>query len=209
MTITCREVYTLDVPADVKRVLVEEGGLNRYREPNYRLVWGWSRLETRAGEFHEFDDSGNETGVRLEVRREPKYWPRDRFHLEVWVPPETYGSPADWFAITKKYVRGESVEHLGEYPHRGDYERVSVCQTPSGDFVMPTAEAVRDMVRWHRAALLRTSAEKKAEFDARDEYEKNASRSRMHDIIDTYAKAFPFRTWVPVSGPLPKQVSAA
>ncbi len=37
-----REMH--DTPEGVARSLELAGGSNRFREPNYRAVWGWNRL---------------------------------------------------------------------------------------------------------------------------------------------------------------------
>lgn len=207
--IRCGESYDLAVPAHLQRALSDEGGLNRYGEPIYRLVWGWSRLELRVGEFHEFDDHGNWIGARLDTRHEPKYGDKpDRYHLELWVPPEKYGSPADWYAVTRKVVAGRFVEHLGEYPSRGDYERICTCQTPTGGYVLPTEQAVRDLVRWHKTAKTRTPVEIRAQLEEADRKRAAARKNRMIDAIDGNARAFPWRVWMPTSGPLPKPLVA-
>ena len=198
--IRCGEVYDLDVPGYLRDAVLDEGGFNIFGEPNYRLVWGWSRHEFRAGEFHEFDDSGNWTGVRLDIRKEPRYPQRDRFHLEVWMPPNTYGTLEAWYTLTRRIVGGHFVEHLGEYPSRGDYEQVSVCQTADGGFVLPTEQATRDIIRWHKRSRLRSSSEMKSAHNAEQEAQKAARAGRIHDIIDSKVKAFPWREWVATPG---------
>lgn len=198
--IRCGEVYNLETPGYLLGALADEGGANLYGEPMYRLVWGWSRHELRAGEFHEFDDSGNWVGAKFDVRMEPRYYPRDRFHLEVWMPPGIYGTPEEWYAVTRRVVGGRFVEHLGEYPSRGEYEHVCVCQTRLGEFVMPTEQAVRDVVRWHQTARLRTSGDIRKEITMTEDEKKEARRRMARDVIDGNVKAFPWRTWTPVPG---------
>lgn len=199
-TIRCGEVYDLQVPGYLQAALADEGGLNPYNEPNYRLVWGWSRHEFRAGECHEFDDSGNWTGVRIDIRKEPRYHPRDRFHLEVWVPPGLYGTPEEWYTLTRRIVGGSFIEHLGEYPSRGDYEQVCACQTPTGGFVVPTEQATRDIIRWHKRARLRTPGQIRSDLNATRDAQQASRVGKMHDVIDGKVKAFPWRTWTPVPG---------
>src|ERR1019366_7496654 len=49
---------THDTPAEVARELALAGGLNRFGEPNYRAVWGWSRLDWIAGKWEDRDAGG-------------------------------------------------------------------------------------------------------------------------------------------------------
>jgi hypothetical protein len=85
---------TREAPADVARELALAGGFNPYGEPNYRAVWGWSRLDWIGGKWEDRDAAGNLLREVVELRREPKYVPHDRWHIERWVPAESYGSPA-------------------------------------------------------------------------------------------------------------------
>jgi hypothetical protein len=54
--------------------LTVAGGVNPHGEPNFRLIWGQSK------ENFAYDDI---TGTM-----QPKYLPRDSWHLEAWLPPE-------------------------------------------------------------------------------------------------------------------------
>ncbi len=49
---------THDAPADVARELALAGGCNRFGEPNYRAVWGWSRLDWIGGKWEDRDQTG-------------------------------------------------------------------------------------------------------------------------------------------------------
>ena len=59
----------------------------------------------------------------------PKYFPHERWHVERWMPPETYGSRKSWWASTIEREGGILVPALGPYPSRGEYEH---CFTLSG-----------------------------------------------------------------------------
>ncbi len=86
---------THDTPEAVARALELAGGINRFREPNYRAVWGWNRLAWIGGKFAERDPA---TGALLrevvELRQEPKYPAVNRWHIEKWLPPDTNGRAA-------------------------------------------------------------------------------------------------------------------
>ena len=204
MSILAGETYDLLVPPGVQHAAALAGGLNLFGEPNYRVVWGWSRLELRVGLHSDHDDSGNL--LRHELRAEwwPRYAPRDRFHVEVWKDAAVFGGPDAWEDGTAQWVNGTKVPALGPFPSRGEYEHVAVCQPADGEFMLPTEAAVTDLIQWHRRAIALTKTERKALAAARDAEEREVRRNRYHDIIDSEAKAFPFRTWVPVSGKNPR-----
>jgi hypothetical protein len=95
------------------------GGLNRFREPNYRAIWGWNRLAWIGGKFEERDSAtGSLLREVVELRQEPNYPAVNRWHIEKWLPSETYGSPRAWWAQTAEIEGGRSVPALGPYPAR-------------------------------------------------------------------------------------------
>lgn len=198
------ETYDLKIPANVEKAIVLAGGRNIFGDPIYRLAWGWARLELRVGLHSDYDD--NDILIRRELRGEwwPRYEPRDRFHLEIWKPAETYGGPEAWEDGTSVWVEGTRVPALGPFPSRGEYEHVAVCQSRQGCFMWPTEDAVREMILWHKTALNRTRTERRALAEAKNDYDREARRKKFHDIIDSEAKAFPFRTWVPATGKNPR-----
>src|SRR5437660_6048553 len=82
---------THDTPESVAHSLHLAGGINRFREPNYRAVWGWNRLAWIGGKFAERDPAtGSLLREIVELRQEPKYPAVNRWHIEKWMPPETY-----------------------------------------------------------------------------------------------------------------------
>jgi hypothetical protein len=139
---------THEVPADVTLALEIAGGRNGYGEANYRAVWGWSRLDWIGGKWEDRDAvDGALIREVVELRREPKYLPHDRWHIERWMPAETYGSPEDWLAQTREFVGGRSVAALGPYPSRGDYEHCFTLEGPRGEFVQMTPAVARHIAR--------------------------------------------------------------
>ncbi len=145
MIVTMRENY--DAPACVARELALAGGYNRFGEPNYRAVWGWSRLDWIGGKWEERDSTGALVREVVELRREPKYTPHNRWHIERWMPPESYGSPEQWHAETLEIANGRSIPALGPYPSRGDYEHCFTLEGPRGEFVQLTPAAARHIAR--------------------------------------------------------------
>ena len=138
---------THEAPASFQDRITRAGGANRYGEPNFRVVWGGSRLAWIGGRFTDRDASGNALRETFELRREPKYVPFDRWHIERWMPPESYGSPAAWYAQTVECEGSARVPALGPYPTRGDYEHCFTLQTPEGGFLPLHAAACDAVVR--------------------------------------------------------------
>lgn len=168
---------THEAPASLELRLARAGGLNRFGEPNFRAVWGWSRLTWIGGTWCDADAHGNPTGRVTELREVPKYFPHDRWHIERWMPPESYGSPGQWYAQTIERADGISIPALGPYPHRGEYEHCFTLQGPRGEFIPLSPGACEFVVRavgfaraqpaqQHRAALLRREELREREWQA-------------------------------------------
>lgn len=121
---------THEAPKYVQELLRHAGGLNRFGEPNYRLVWGWSRLSWIGGKWLDYDRNGNFVREAIELRHVPKYLPFDRWHLERWAPPEKYGSPRSWYHETMETCDGLRIPALGPYPARGEYELSLTLEEP-------------------------------------------------------------------------------
>lgn len=128
---------------EITRILSAAGGLNRFGEPNYRAVWGGTRLDWIGGKWTDRDEHGNVIREVVEVRHVPKYFPLDRWHIERWVPPETYGSPEAWRLQTLEREDGKFVPALGPFPYRGDYEHSFTVEDADGNFVQLTPAIAR------------------------------------------------------------------
>ncbi len=167
---------THEAPAAVARRLHLAGGTNRYGEPNFRAVWGWSRLTWIGGRWEDRDAAGRLLREVVELRQVPKYFPLDRWHIERWCPPELYGSLGEWYERTLEVEGGRAIPALGPYPARGEYELAFTLQGPRGEFVQLTptiAEYVARAVefcrgvppRVRREALERRMAREERAFD--------------------------------------------
>ncbi len=164
-------------PASLQLRLARAGGLNRYGEPNFRAVWGWSRLTWIGGKWSDTDAHGNVTREIIELREVPKYFPFDRWHIERWLPPETYGSPQQWYAQTIEREDGISIPALGPYPQRGEYEHCFTLQGPRSEFIPLSPSACEAIVRaiefarsepaqMHRAALARRQLQRDHDWES-------------------------------------------
>ena len=167
---------THEAPREVSERVARAGGWNRFGEPNFRVVWGGSRLAWAGGRWTDRDAHGNALRECAELRRVPKYVPHDRWHLERWMPPESYGLPAEWDARTAETEGGLRIPALGPYPARGDWEHCFTLETPGGEF-LPLSPAACDWIiraiEWARhqprqalrAALDAREARRAREFD--------------------------------------------
>jgi hypothetical protein len=136
-----------EAPAGVAERLTAAGGLNRFGEANYRVVWGWNRLAWIGGKFEDRDEHGRLLREVVELREEPKYPQVNRWHVERWTPPEAYGSQRAWYAQTVECADGKSVAALGPYPERGEYEHCFTVEGPGGEFVQLTPTIVEHVAR--------------------------------------------------------------
>ncbi|MHB8539450.1 MAG: hypothetical protein ACYDCD_00700 [Candidatus Acidiferrales bacterium] len=181
---------THEAPEPLARRIADAGGRNRYGEPNYRLVWGWSRLSWIGGKWADTDASGNVIRERIELREEPKYFPFDRWHIERWMAPESYGSPEQWHAQTIQREDGIAVPALGPYPRRGEYEHVFTLEGPGGEFIPLTfaaCEAIVLAVQWSRN---QPPSENRAALARREERSARDWESNADAVLDDAVPAF-------------------
>src|SRR5579859_1553910 len=193
-----------DCPPEVVRELKAAGGVNRYGEPMFRVVWGYNRIVPMTGEWQEWEKcaavlTDKLTGhtetrefIRLvssvvETRQEPKYLPANCWHLEKWCPPEDYGSPDLWRKQGEEVVQGLTVDTAGEFPHRGEYELVMPLTT---DFTndgkpLPLVPAlVGELARMVRAGVERFSLmQRKAAIEQRLKREEEGFSRKAIDIM--------------------------
>jgi hypothetical protein len=129
------------VPPEIEARIKLAGGTNPFGEPLFRIIWGFDRIVKIHGQWHDT--------MKVETREEPKYLPGDRWHLEMWRPPEEYGSPENWGKQGEEVIGHMTIDTSGPYPHRGEYElcyTISSDLTPSGAFVPLNATVVELLV---------------------------------------------------------------
>ena len=183
-----REIH--DAPAAIQERVARAGGANRFGEPNFRVVWGGARLAWIGGRWTDRDAHGNVFREAIEPRRVPKYIPENRWHIERWVPPESYGSPDDWRSQTTEVEDGIRVPALGPYPSRGEYEHCFTLQTTCGEFLPLTAAACDWIVRaieWSRRQPRRANHNAIA---ARESRRANDWERTADDMLDDAIPAF-------------------
>lgn len=106
----------MKVPDQFREKLTRVGGLNRYGEPNFIIVWGKSYTVRRGGTWAQ-DDGTFFKGYRDVVEDGRPCWV-----LKQWKPPEVYGSSTMYFMENREESTGLQI--LGDYPWRGQYETV-------------------------------------------------------------------------------------
>jgi hypothetical protein len=182
---------THDMPESVTQRLKSAGGINRFGEANYRAVWGWNRLAWIGGKFDERDAAtGSLLREVVELRQEPKYPAVNRWHIERWVPPETYGSPRAWYAQTIERENGVSIPALGPYPSRGEYEHCFTLEGPNGEFIQLTptiAEHIARAIEWSRKC---PRALKKRLLYDREQRQERDYEAWAYDLLDDVVPAF-------------------
>jgi len=178
-------------PRDVQERVTHAGGVNLYGRPNFRVVWGWSRLTWIGGKWTDRDPAtGGILREVCELRRVPKYLPHDRWHLERWLPPELYGPPARWYAQTVERENGESIPALGPFPSEGEYEHCVTLEGPRGEFLPLSVSAVEWLVRAIEFSRgLPRAARHRALFD-REAVKDAAFESWAYDLLDDAVPAF-------------------
>jgi len=190
---------THDTPETVAHRLERAGGVNRFGEPNYRAVWGWSRLAWIGGKFEDRDEHGALLRERVELRWEPKYPAVNRWHIERWLPPEVYGSPRAWYAQTIERENGISIPALGPYPARGEYEHCFTLESPRGEFVQLTptiAEHIARAIEWSRKF---PRASQRAGLYSREAHEDRMYEDWAFDQLDDAVPAFHNQPFVTVA----------
>ncbi len=106
-------------PEEFQERLTDIGGVNRYDEPNFVLVWsqgGGPNSMYRAGAAWAGPDQVSYTGYRdLLIGGGVPCWA-----LLQWHRPEEYGTPELYYV--QNYDEETGLQTLGEYPYFGRYQ---------------------------------------------------------------------------------------
>lgn len=94
------------------------------------MVWGWARLTTVGGWWDDHASDGRFVRRTAEYRQIPKYYPLERWHIEKWLPPSHFVSPAHWAVYTREEEDGRTFQALGAFPSRGEYEHMYTLYNP-------------------------------------------------------------------------------
>jgi hypothetical protein len=181
---------THETPEHVRDRVARAGGQNRFGEPNFRVVWGGSRLSWMGGRWTDRDAQGNVIREAIEMREEPKYIPLERWHIERWMPPESYGSREDWLARTVEVEDGIRLAALGPYPSRGEYEHCFTLQTAGGEFMALSPAACDWIVRAVEWARGQPRSAARLAIAARETTRKRRWDRAADDLLDDAGPAF-------------------
>lgn len=167
-------------PEWVNERLKTVGGTNLYGEANYRVVWGQSRMSLIGGRWTDTDDSGNTIREVVELRSVPKYFPHNRWYVERWMAPSTYGDPEMW----KQLTTDEGILSLGPFPSRGEYEQCYMLQGKDEEFLPLSVAVVEEVVQMiHRGNQFTDRERWLATQRAYDKKEQKWDK-RADDILD-------------------------
>lgn len=98
-------------PKDYQDRVTKAGGINRYGEPNFKIVWGEAHA-TRAGGYWEHEGF---TGYRDVYLNDTPCWLLLQWHDSI-----EYGSPTLWYI--DNFDEGTGLQTLGSFPYRGAYQ---------------------------------------------------------------------------------------
>jgi hypothetical protein len=188
MILVVRETH--DTPESMAHRLARAGGINRFGEPNYRAVWGWNRLAWIGGKFEDRDEHGVLLRERIELREEPKYPAVNRWHIERWLPPEAYGSPRQWYALTIERANGVSIPALGPYPSRGEYEHCFTLEGPRGEFIQLTPAVAEHIARAIECSRAASRSRSRARLYERERRADRHYEQWAYDVLDAAVPAF-------------------
>src|SRR6185437_13084435 len=181
---------THEAPDAIQEWIVQAGGTNRFGEANFRVVWGGSRLGWVGGRWTDRDESGGVIRESVELRQVPKYPATNRWHIERWMPPESYGSPKLWYAQTVETENGIRIPALGPYPARGDYEHCFTLQDERGEFLPLTAGACVWIVRAIEWSRRQQGSISRAALWARESRRERDWDRAADDILSDARRAF-------------------
>lgn len=106
-------------------------------------------LNVRAGDTQERLVTKLKSSI-IETRQVPKYMPGNCWHLEMWRPPEEYGTPEAWREAGEEVLGLMTIDTAGEYPALGEYELcypLTSDGTSSGKPIPLVSEVVTEIVR--------------------------------------------------------------
>lgn len=124
--------------------ITQLGGTNYKGEPNLRTVWGLDERKLN-GQLKYPNPENPQKGMNCWI-------------LEVWMPPEFFGDPAEW-----------NEELCGPFPREGFYGMKTPLMFGDGQYV-PLTDATFESIQKYEFASIEWS-----ELNAKDRYEHLAS----------------------------------
>jgi len=100
-----------ECPREYQEHINAIGGMNRFGGPNFKCVWGQNEIMLAYGA-----DANGKIGQHVIL----KHGGVPAWFIDCWKPPECYGTPELWYALTWNWEA--DLPQIGEYPWRGAYE---------------------------------------------------------------------------------------
>ena len=181
-------------PEEFQERLTDIGGVNRYDEPNFLLVWsqgGCPQATYRAGGAWAGEDQVSYTGYRdLLIGGGVPCWALMQWHNAL-----EYGTPEIYYV--QNYDTDSGLQILGEYPYHGRYQmlyNLRWCEMRNGhmffemmplntfllDTVVPIITAAKD-ISWEQT---------KAAMQDLKEKEDKADVNMIEDVMRSNSLAF-------------------
>lgn len=173
-------------PPAVQARIRRAGGVNLFGQPNFRLVWGWNRLQKIQGFWDQLDSDDCYCGSTFGWREVPRYPEFFKWHLEKWVPAGYYGAERAWYETAREVEQGRTFVTM-PYPYQGDYEHCFTLQDSKLRYVPLTPSVVERVVQAVIASryLVHRDKVKAREALVTDIVRKGRRwESRMDDTID-------------------------
>lgn len=154
--------------------------LEQFKRPDggslWRIVWSEERHEWRFGELKRKYGNG-----------------RNRWILEKWCAPSTYGSEEEWNACKDE----KGVLILGPYPRQGDWEHSYTFEVPvmdahgkvEGAPYEPTEEIVSLYCKMIERGMMDTQSQRWAAIQETKAKQAAADKAKFDDLWDDCAPA--------------------
>lgn len=198
-----------DIPRDFVKALTELGGLNRFGQPNLRVVKGNELKNDRSEDqtllkYHAGWTPINVSGYVYTQDGEKRFTSRIeeipphimvfpamqqeelgllRYVIERWVSPEQLEQEN---RFQKRYAEGDTEATLREFPREGIYDTYFVVQNAAGGFKELGNEVLQYLrFRWHfeQKSLTEQEAERQRLLELKEEARKKAYEERIDAVI--------------------------
>jgi len=145
----------------LQALCLEYGGLNPYRKPNYRLVYGWQCPNDYVGEN------------------------LDLFHIQRWLP--TLDTEESWAAKEKLEAARHGGLYIPEpYPRQGNYHHIETSRLGKKGFLWPRREWVIDVILENLERQKRTPDQIRLELEADRQRRKRLENEKAAKTGDKY-----------------------
>jgi len=150
-------------PPSWATALLKQFGTNPHGKPNWRVIWSEDRVRFECGQWRRTYGEG-----------------RNRWMVERWCPPDTYGSREAWETMREP----DGSMSLGPFPSEGDYEWSFTFETPDGQGCPLDPGLLTLLCRCIEKGRLMSDAQRKAAIRARLDREQREWEERAGAIFD-------------------------